>query len=107
MPKDYSMSKIYMIEPIVEHDERDIYIGSTTKRLLSHRMCQHRTEYRRWKKGTHKYMNSFLIFEKYELENCKIILIESFPCTNNDELRSREVHYQKTLKCVNQLTNEK
>ncbi len=31
---DYSQGKIYKIEPIVEHDEHEIYIGSTTQKYL-------------------------------------------------------------------------
>ena len=34
---DYSKGKIYCIEPISEHDEGEIYIGSTTKHYLSDR----------------------------------------------------------------------
>ena len=31
---NYSNGKIYKIEPIIDHDEGDIYIGSTTKKYL-------------------------------------------------------------------------
>ncbi len=30
---DYSQGKIYKIEPIVEHKEHEIYIGSTTQNI--------------------------------------------------------------------------
>ena len=47
------------------------------------------------------------IFEKmaniYGLENCKIILIETYPCNINDEKASKEGHYIKTLECVNKV----
>ena len=32
---DYSRGKIYKIEPIIEHEEHEIYIGSTSLKYLS------------------------------------------------------------------------
>ena len=48
---NYNNGKIYKIEPIVDHDEGDIYIGSTTKHYLSQRMDKHRGNYKSWKNG--------------------------------------------------------
>jgi len=98
---DYSKGKIYKIEPICEHEEGEIYIGSTTKNLLSQRMTTHRGDYNKWKNGKSRRVRSYDLFDKYGLENCKILLIESFPCQSRDELRAREGHFIKTLKCVN------
>jgi predicted GIY-YIG superfamily endonuclease len=39
---NYSNGKIYKIEPTVEHEDGDIYIGSTTNKLLCQRMGKHR-----------------------------------------------------------------
>ena len=49
--KDYSKGKIYKIEPICEHDEGEVYIGSTTKDYLSQRMVFHREGFNYWKTG--------------------------------------------------------
>ena len=98
---NYSNGKIYKIEPIVEHEEGDIYIGSTTKLYLSQRMDSHRSCYKQWKKGVQKYTTSHLLFEKYGIENCNILLIESVNANSKDELHARENHYIKSLKCVN------
>ena len=101
---NYQNSKIYKIEPVIDHEEGDIYIGSTTKEYLSQRMDAHRNNYNCWKlngKGNH--VRSYDLFNKYGLENCKIYLIENFPCQTVNELRAREGHYIKTLKCVNKL----
>ena len=35
------------------------------------------------------------------MENCKIYLIENFPCNTKDELNAREGHYIKTVPCIN------
>jgi len=100
---NYSNGKIYKIEPIVEHEEGDIYIGSTTKLYLSQRMDSHRSKYKLWKNGSRDFTTSFLLFEKYCIENCNILLIESVNANSKDELHAREKHYIKSLKCVNKI----
>ena len=100
---NYSNGKIYKIEPIVEHEEGDIYIGSTTKLYLSQRMDSHRSCYKQWKNGVQRYTSSHLLFEKYGIENCNIFLIESVNANSKDELHAREKHYIKSLKCVNKV----
>ena len=72
--KDYSKGKIYKIEPICEHDEEEIYIGSTTKDYLSQRMVKHKSTYQQWKKGQQPYMVSiYKLFDKYGFKNCNIV----------------------------------
>ena len=100
---NYSNGKIYKIEPIVEHEEGDIYIGSTTKLYLSQRMDSHRSCYKQWKNGVQRYTSSHLLFEKYGIENCNILLIESVNANSKDELHAREKHYIKKMKCVNKV----
>jgi ribosome-interacting GTPase 1 len=46
---------------------------------------------------------SYDLFDEYGLENCKIVLIESFPCSSKDELIAKEAHYIRTLECVNKV----
>ena len=101
--KDYSKGKIYKIEPICEYDEGDIYIGSTTKDYLSQRMVNHRLDYNRWKRMNRKLVTSYNIFDKYGIDNCQIILLESVNANDFNELVAREAHYIKSLKCVNKL----
>lgn len=98
----YANSKIYKIEPIVEHYEGDIYIGSTTQKYLSDRMSSHRNKYKLWKDGKddNKY-SVFDIFQKYGVENCNIYLIENYPCESKNELHAKEGYYIKMTKCVN------
>ena len=99
--KNYANGKIYQI---TSHAGDKIYIGSSTKRLLSQRMDMHRGKYKQWKVGKPVSMcMCFDMFDEYGLENCKIILIELFPCTSFDELTAREAHFIRTLKCVNKV----
>jgi len=98
---NYNNGKIYKIEPICEHDEGDIYIGSTTKQYLSQRMDKHRSDYKRWLSGKCNNIMSFNLFEKYNINNCQIVLLESVHANTKDELTSREAFYIRTRKCVN------
>ena len=102
MTINYKNGKIYKIEPICDHDEGDVYIGSTTKEYLSQRMTAHRSGYNCFKRGTRKHkLMSYDLFEKYGVSNCDIILLELVEANSKDELHKREAHYIRTMKCVN------
>jgi hypothetical protein len=57
---NYGKGKVYKIEPIVDHSENDIYMGSTTKFYLSQRLEKHRSDYRLWKDGKKKRKNQII-----------------------------------------------
>jgi hypothetical protein len=101
--KDYSKGKVYKIEPMCEHEEGEIYIGSTTKQYLSQRMMTHKNDYKRWKCGKKHNVRSFNLFDKYGFENCKIILLETVEAKSLEELHARERFYILNLKCVNKI----
>ena len=107
---NYNNGKIYKIEPNCEHEEEEIYIGSTTKEYLSQRMEKHRSNYKYWKEGKYRKTNSFILFEKYGVENCNIILLEYINAQSKDELTAKEAEYIKNYKCINKFipfrTNE-
>ena len=103
---NYANGKIYKIVPIDGIDgDGDVYIGSTTKQYLSQRMVCHRKDYVQWKRGNLKVskVNSFDIFDKHNVDNCRIILLETFPCQSRDELTSREAFYIRSMDCVNKI----
>jgi hypothetical protein len=91
---DYSKAKIYKIVPTCEYDEGDEYFGSTT-RPLSERMNAHRCDFKNGK------CKSKILFEKYGVENCKIELVEEYPCDNREQLNKKEGEYIRANKCVN------
>ena len=96
---NYSKTKIYKIE---SHLGDKIYVGSTARDYLSQQFQGHKNAYKRWKeKKDDRSMTSFILFEEYGVDNCKIILIESYPCTNKDEKNAREGHFIKELNCIN------
>ena len=95
---NYSNAKIYKI---MSHLGDKIYIGSTTKKYLSQRMENHRASYKLWKADKVGKVNSFLLFDEYGVENCKIVLIELCPCESKDEVLKKEAEYITSLECVN------
>ena len=42
-------------------------------------------------------------FNEFGLKNCKIELLEKFPCYRKDELEAGEGHYQREHECVNRM----
>ncbi len=95
---NYNNGKIYKIEDV---GGNMCYVGSTTKDFLSKRMVNHRASYTSWKANKSLKVMVYDIFEAYGVENCRIVLIELFPCLTKDELGKREAHYIKLMDCVN------
>ena len=97
----YNFSKIYKIEPITEHEEHEIYIGSTTKKYLSQRMTQHKSSYKKYLTDSKKKYSIYDLFNKYGVENFNIYLLENYICNDINELRTKEGEYIRNLKCIN------
>ncbi len=56
MNNKYQHGKIYKI---ISNQTNEIYIGSTIYKLLSERMRNHRSDYRKWKCGKYHWLSSF------------------------------------------------
>src|SRR5438445_9219955 len=92
----YQNGKIYKI---VSEQTDKVYIGSTIDPLTTRLTC-HKSGYKRWKNEKRGFTASFDIV-KYG--DAKIMLLESYPCRNKDELREQEqVWLDKTPNYVNQ-----
>ena len=101
----YQTSKIYKIYSDLGDK---IYIGCTTKKYLSQRMARHKYDYayfKKCRKDNFAFVTSYLVFDAYGVDNCKIELLESFPCNSIDEIRKRESHYIQTIKNINNYHN--
>ena len=83
----YSRSKIYKVTDI---GYNKCYIGSTIEPLAK-RMSKHRSSYAKACRNT--YCRSHDLFAEFGLENCKIELIEIYPCSSLIELLKRETEY--------------
>ena len=86
----YQNGKIYKITDVAY---TECYIGSTVQSLCN-RMAEHRRHYKQYKEGR-KGMEyrSFTLFDKYGVANCKIELVETYPCECVDELTKREGYW--------------
>ena len=92
----YNNAKIYKITDI---DYNKCYIGSTCEDL-SQRMARHRYNYHNAKEWNTVTTANHL-FDEYGMENCKIELIEYYPCENREELLRREGLHIKNNDCIN------
>ena len=90
--------KIYKI---VDVGYNKCYVGSTCE-SLSQRMARHRYMYNQYTtRGKESYRSCNLLFDEFGVENCKIELIEEYPCNNQMELHRREGHYIQCNDCLN------
>ena len=64
-------------------------------------MANHIASYKRWKDGKCNFTTSGTLFEKYGVENCHIVILESVNANNKDELCARERYWIQSLRCVN------
>jgi hypothetical protein len=90
---NYQDGKIYMVWA-----GNDRYYGSTTN-TLSRRLSAHKSVYKNEK--VLKKNTCCVLFEKYGVDNCKIELVELFPCNSKMELEMREGFYVRENDCVN------
>jgi hypothetical protein len=96
----YQNGKIYQI---VDLAYTLCYVGSSCA-SLSRRMCSHRTNYNGYKAGKRKSrVTSYELFDKAGIENCKIELLENYPCNSKEELLAREGYWIRNTECVNKV----
>ena len=101
---NYANGKVYMIRPIVEHEEGEVYIGSTTKYYLSDRLFNHRDTYEKYKIGYGcGRFSVYDLFDKYGADNCAIYLLENVKAQSKNELYAREGFHIRNTKCVNKI----
>ena len=94
---DYSKGQIYKVQ---DKKMKMCYIGSTTQ-PLSTRMAQHRRDYLNFLANKKCYISVFELFNKFGVDNCKIIWVEDYVCNSKKELDAREGHHIKETDCVN------
>jgi len=90
---NYQNGKIYRID-----GSELTYIGSTTNKYLSTRLAKHKSDFKKYLDGEQHYYTSFQVLKT---DDCKIELIEKFPCDSKDELSAREGHFIRQMDCVN------
>jgi hypothetical protein len=94
-PIDYSQTVIYKI-CCKELTVKEVYVGSTTS--IVKRRCGHKYNCNNEKdKKYNSYVYQF-IREHGGFENWDVIVIEEYPCENNEQKRTRERYWYEELK---------
>ena len=99
MLNKYEKGKIYKITDL---GYNKMYIGSTCE-ILSKRMARHRAGYNYKRKNEKKNCASVRLFDEFGIDNCKIELVENYPCSSKEELFKREGFYIQSNDCLNKL----
>ena len=95
----YFSGKIYRV---IDKDYTKCYIGSTCEKYLSNRLSKHRWQYKKSLNGEiDRNISLWSLFNEFGTDNCKIELIEDYPCNNKQELLKREGYFIKSTDCIN------
>ncbi|MCR9103605.1 MAG: hypothetical protein NXI25_26910 [bacterium] len=97
MSNKYQNGKIYKITDV---GYNQCYFGSTCE-SLSQRMARHRRRYKAYQDNKDYCASTSLLFDEYGVENCKIELVENYPCNSKAELAKREGFYIQHNDCLN------
>ena len=95
--RNYQNGKFYRV---VDKSYQMCYIGSTIEKLAN-RMNAHKSKYKKYKENIYNRVAVYDIFDAFGMENCKIELIEFYPCNSKEELYAREGYHQQQENCVN------
>ena len=91
---DYSKGKIYKV---VNEKNGITYYGSTVQRLCK-RMSQHKEAFY-VEPGQRRSSKTYKLFG--DINDCKIHLVENFPCKSKLELETKERYYIENNECIN------
>jgi predicted GIY-YIG superfamily endonuclease len=86
---NYQNGKIYKL---VNNIDDEIYVGSTTQKLCS-RFAEHKNDFKRTPE-VKLYQHARTIGD---MNNFKIILVQSYPCSNVEELKAKEQEWKDLL----------
>jgi len=93
-------SKIFILEPSILHPKDHIFYSSTCQPLFK-RLSQYKKTYFK-KNNSYKWL-----FDKYGIDNIKIVLIEGFICNNKEELQAKEAKFIRENDCINKMITSK
>ena len=98
----YRVGHVYKIYS--ELNDTEIYIGSTMQ-LLKYRFDKHKKSYDEYNQQLQtKRITCYDIFDKYDVDTCKIELIKSYPICDRKHLFMYEQLYINKLRCINKMT---
>ena len=89
----YNKGKIYRV---CDNGYTKFSYGSTVQPLAV-RMGGHRLDYTRYKNCNFQKVSLFDIFDEFNQRNCKIELVELYPCQSREDLRNEKATTFKTM----------
>lgn len=95
--------RIGKIYKIVVGQSNQCYVGSTFNSLIKYRFRHHKEDYRRFKNGTASKVSVYDLFDKYGIENCKMILIKEYLVVDRLHLKMYEQLWINKLNTINQV----
>jgi hypothetical protein len=96
---DLKVGKVYKI---ITRESNVCYVGSTFDKL-SARMGCHRSAYKTQNCNGKSYYSVFDLFERYGVENCKIVLIKAYPVIDRKHLLAYETLWINKLRSINKI----
>jgi group I intron endonuclease len=91
------------IYKIIVNCSNQIYIGSTQQECRA-RWQEHKDNYKQFKNGKSGNCSAFDLFDKFGIDNCKIILIKQYEIVDRKHLRALEQLWINKLKPINKLS---
>jgi len=91
------------IYKIVSGQTNECYVGSTFNEL-KYRFRQHKNDYKQWKDGLRWGCASFDVFDKYGIDNCRMLLIKEYKVEDRKHLQMYEQLWINKLKSINKLS---
>lgn len=90
--------KIYKI---ISSQGNEVYVGSTFNTTRD-RFRKHKHGFLEWKADNYGKCSVFYLFDKYGVENCKMILIKEYEVLDRKHLEVYETLWIKKLKAINE-----
>jgi hypothetical protein len=88
------------IYKIISTQGNECYVGSTFDKTRG-RFSKHKSQYKEWKKGKMAKVQSFVLFEKYGVDKCKMILIKEYEVCDRQHLHMYEQLWINKLHPIN------
>jgi hypothetical protein len=89
-----------MIYRIIHLQSNLVYVGSTFQKRISDRWMRHKYDFKQYLKGNYS-CSIYPFFEKYGIQNFKIILIRKYKVCDRSHLQAYEQLWINKLQCVN------
>jgi hypothetical protein len=90
-----------MVYRIIHLHSNLVYVGSTFQKRLSDRWMNHKRSFKQYLKGNYSCVSIYPYFEKYGIENFKIILIKNYQVCDRLHLQAYEQLWMNKLNCLN------